>query len=241
MTRPADGSGAATVFDEIRLICFDLDDTLWPCAPVIHAAEQDCYAWLQQHAPRLTQRHSQDALRTHRLDLARRQPHIAHDLTELRRRSLATLLEAEGYVEALANLANDVFRRARNRVCPYDDVVDGLTRLRAHYTLASVTNGNSQIESTPLHASFDYSLTAAEVGAAKPDPAMFHAVSRRSGIPLQQIVHVGDDPQRDITAARTIGLATVWVNRDGRDWPQDLTPADLEVDGLAGLVERLLG
>jgi len=69
------------MFDHVRLICFDLDDTLWPCAPVIRAAEQACYDWLARHTPRLTERYSLGDLRAHRMKLAGEQPHIAHDLT----------------------------------------------------------------------------------------------------------------------------------------------------------------
>ncbi|MCB1789479.1 MAG: HAD family hydrolase [Gammaproteobacteria bacterium] len=227
------------MFAHVRLICFDLDDTLWPCVPVIRAAEAHCYAWLQREAPRLTARYSADELRAHRIELARRQPQIAHDLTEVRLRSLATLLEDAGYPRVVAHRASDEFRAARNRVTPYDEVVAALARLRARFTLVSVTNGNSQIEHTPLHASFDHSLTAAEVGAAKPDPAMFHVASRRSGVPLSAFLHVGDDPARDVQAARELGLSTVWVNRDGREWPADIAVADLEVDDLTGLVAKL--
>lgn len=229
------------MFGRVRLICFDLDDTLWPCLPVIQAAEQACFAWLQQHAPRLTRRHTPHTLREHRLALGAARPHIAHDMTELRLRSLAELLRAEGYPLTLAEQASDVFRAARNRVTPYAEVVDALAVLRERYVLVSVTNGNSQIEHTPLHASFDYSLTAAEVGAAKPDPAIFHVASERSGVPLEAFLHVGDDPLRDVQAARDLDLPTVWVNRDGRDWPDHLEPADLEVAEISQLVRHLSG
>lgn len=227
------------MFPHVRLICFDLDDTLWPCRPVIEAAELACYDWLTCQAPRLTQRYDPVRLREHRLALAHASPQIAHDLTEVRRRSLAELLEATGYSPTLAQRASDVFRAARNRVTPFDEVLDALARLREHYTLVSVTNGNSQIEHTPLRASFDHSLTAAEVGAAKPDPAIFHAASARSGVPLDAFLHVGDDPVRDVEAARALGMSTVWVNRDGRDWPDALPRADLEIGELSGLVEIL--
>jgi putative hydrolase of the HAD superfamily len=228
------------MFGHVRLISFDLDDTLWPCHPVIRGAEQACYDWLRREAPRLTERYSPEALREHRLALGRAQPAIAHDLTEVRLRSLRELLRQAGYAEDLADAASDVFRAARNRVTPYDEVIEGLQRLRGRFTLVSVTNGNSQIEQTPLHASFHHSLTAAEVGAAKPDPAIFHAASARSGVPLEAFLHVGDDPLRDVEAARAIGLTTVWVNREGRDWPSDLQPADLEVSEIGSLVERLI-
>ncbi len=228
------------MFDKVRLICFDLDDTLWPCHRVIRAAEAECYDWLERETPRLTARYTPEQLREHRFATGRKHPEIAHDLTEVRLRSLAALLQEEGYGNGLARRASDVFRAARNRVTPYADVIEALARLRETYTLVSVTNGNSQIECTPLHGSFDHSLTAAEVGAAKPDPAIFHAASRSSGIPLDAFLHVGDDPVRDIQAARELGLPTVWVNRDSREWPGALDPADLEVGDIFELVDRLL-
>ena len=229
------------MFGHVRLICFDLDDTLWPCHEVIRAAEAECYDWLAREAPRLTARYSEQQLREHRMATGQSHPEIAHDLTEVRLRSLMGLLEGEGYPADLAHRASDVFRAARKRVTPYDEVVDGLARLREHYTLVSVTNGNSQIEHTPLHASFDRSLTAAEVGAAKPHPAIFHAASRGSGVPLEAFLHVGDDPVRDVQAARDLGLPAVWVNRGGTEWPATLPPPELEVGDLTELVERLLG
>ncbi len=229
------------MFDAVRLITFDLDDTLWPCSPVIRAAEAGCYAWLSKAAPRLTDRYSPAELRDHRVALAEQYPQIAHDMTEVRLRSLAALMQQHGYPIDLAAEANDLFRAARNRVTPYDEVPEALACLRERYTLVSVTNGNSQIEHTPLSASFDHSLTAAEVGAAKPDPAIFHAASERSGVPLEAILHVGDDPVRDVQAARDLGMATVWVNRDGSPWPDELERADLEVTEIAGLAERLIG
>ena len=64
--------------------------------------------------------------------------------------TLAELLQADGYPLTLAEQASDVFRAARNRVTPYAEVVDALALLRERYVLVSVTNGNSQIEHTPL-------------------------------------------------------------------------------------------
>lgn len=225
----------------IRAITFDLDDTLWPCHAVIRAAERACFDWLGENAPRLTQRHSIETMRAHRIELGRQQPVIAHDLTEVRLRSLVALALDAGYPVEIAHRASDVFRAARNRVTPFDEVHETLAVLRRRYTLVSVTNGNSQIEKTPLHDSFDHSLTASEVGAAKPDPAIFHAASERSGIALSGFLHVGDDPVRDVQAARAIGLKTVWVNRYEKDWPDELEPADLEVRDIAQLAPLLIG
>ena len=38
----------------VRAITLDLDDTIWPIAPVILRAENALGAWLREHAPRST-------------------------------------------------------------------------------------------------------------------------------------------------------------------------------------------
>lgn len=232
------------MFAHVRLISFDLDDTLWPCWPVIRAAEAKTYAWLADNAPRFAACHTPDDLRSHRRQLAEREPAIAHDLTELRRRSLAELLSAVGYEIELAEAAGAVFREARNRVEPYDDVINNLAKLRGRYILVAMTNGNVQIEHTPLKACFDHVFTAEQVGAARPDPAMFHAASSASGVPLDAFLHAGDDPLRDVEAARKLGMTTVWVDRGAPTrgaWPDDIARADLEVEELSALVAALAG
>ena len=60
----------------VRLITIDLDDTLWPCAPTIHHAEQTLYEWLSDHYPRITEHHTQETMRERRIELARQQPHL---------------------------------------------------------------------------------------------------------------------------------------------------------------------
>jgi putative hydrolase of the HAD superfamily len=52
-------------------------------------------------------------------------------------------------------------------------------------------------------------------------------------------LHIGDDPTNDVVAARTVGLRTAWVNRAGRDYPEDLPRADVEVRDLSELAAWL--
>lgn len=224
---------------EIRVISLDLDDTLWPCMEVIHAAEQGVFVWLQRRAPDLTAMHDLGSLRQHRLATAADTPAIAHDLTEVRRLSLARLMRRLGIDEHLAEGASAEFRRLRNQVQPYPEVRPALHRLRSRFTLISVTNGNAQVEHTPLHDCFHYCVNAADVGSAKPHPAMFARVCDLTAASPNQILHVGDDPHRDIVPARAFGMRTAWINRDTRDWPRELTRADLEIRDLDQLLSIL--
>ena len=215
-----------------KLLTIDLDDTLWPCAPAIQQAEVGLYSWLGQIAPRLTSACDQEVMRDHRQALMISRPEIAHDLTALRRRSLQDLLSTYGYDAALADEAMALFLEHRNRVEPYADVVPALRSLGVEYRLVSVTNGNADVTRTPLRGLFGLSLTAADVGAQKPDPALFLGALQWGGVHPQRALHLGDDPYRDVEAARSFGMEAVWINRRGSPWPDELDPPATEVRDL---------
>jgi len=229
-----------------RLLTVDLDDTLWPCAPTIRQAEAALYAWLERAAPRLADACDPEFMRRHRRDVMARRPGIAHDLTAVRLESLQDLLATYSYSAALAADAMDLFLEHRNRVEPYADVKPALLKLGENRQLVAVTNGNSDVDRTPLRGLFHHTLTAADVGAQKPDPALFVRALAWGRTPPAQALHLGDDPYLDVEAARRLGMQAVWVNRDNRIWPDGLEPPLAEVGDLAELwcwlkgVERAL-
>jgi HAD superfamily hydrolase (TIGR01509 family) len=210
----------------IRLITIDLDDTLWPCRPPLEAAEQALLAWLQSRAAALAARHDLASLKAHRLELRTARPELAHDLTALRRASLRELLSGAGYplpqAVALAEEGVALFLAYRNRVQPYPDASPGLRRLAGRYCLIALTNGNADVERTPLRNHFHHAFQAGDVGAAKPDPALFHAALAQAGVRPDQALHLGDDPHLDVAAARRCGMGAVWLDRHGAPWPADL-------------------
>jgi putative hydrolase of the HAD superfamily len=216
----------------IRLITVDLDDTLWPGMPTIMAAEQALYAWLGANAGRITEVHDIASLRLQRLELRRQRPDIAHDLTALRLISLRRLLSQFGYAEALAEEGMALFLEHRNRVAPYADASPVLKALGEKYRLVSLTNGNADVEQTPLRGHFHRSFKAEDVGAAKPEPALFRAALEWAGVEPAAALHVGDEPTLDVDAARRLGMYAVWVNRNGSGWPRELSPPETEVRDL---------
>ena len=229
-----EGQGRAG--DRVGLITIDLDDTLWPCAPVIRRAEEELFGWLKSKAPRLAAFHDLQSLREHRKQLAHEQPHRAHDLTWLRREHLRRLLDEFGYDPRDADEGVARFRMARNRVEPYVDVPPVLATWRQRHILVAVTNGNADVEQTPLRGIFHHLVDAVRAGAAKPDPAMFRAALSLANCSPGRAMHIGDDPVRDIEPARRLGMRTVWVNRSGASWPEKLQGPDVQVERLDELV-----
>ncbi len=235
------GSAAflAPALGDLRAVAFDLDNTLWDVVPVIVRAEQCLQDWLREHCPRITERVSVEQMRAARERLARTEPHNAHDFTYLRVTALAAHARECGYGEDVAERAFGVFFAARNELQPYADVQPALERLSKRYTLASLSNGNADLELIGLARLFSVSLNARQIGAAKPHPRCFEQLARDLRLEPQNILYVGDDPFLDVAAARAAGLRTAWMNRSQAPWPPNLEPADLDVADCAQLAELL--
>ena len=223
----------------IRLITFDLDDTLWDAGPVLARAEQVQYEWLARHLPRIAAAHTVDELQAKRRRLAREQPSLAHDFTQLRRAALAALCTEFGYDPALAIAAVDVFLDARSQVELYAEVDAVLRALARDYRLASLTNGNTDLVRAGVAHYFDFTLSPAETGTSKPDPRMFEAAMALAGVGPEATLHVGDEPWYDIEGAHRANVRSVWVNRHARPWPDGQRRAHAEIGNLHELEDVL--
>jgi HAD superfamily hydrolase (TIGR01549 family) len=198
-----------------KAVLFDLDDTLWPIAPVIAQAELSLYAWLQQHAPRVAAAFSIDSLRQARLELLERRPEFHLDLGALRQAGLLAAFEQAGEDSAKVALAMEHFFAARNTVAPYDDVLPGLERLGQMVLVGSISNGNADLKAIGLSHHFKVSVAAHQLGCAKPDAAIFLAACGELGVAPEDAVYVGDDVLLDVRGAQQAGLRAVWLNRTG--------------------------
>lgn len=197
----------------LKAILFDLDDTLWPIAPVLHAAEHSLHAWLAAHAPRVAARFSIDTLRQRRLALLAEQPHYALDLAALRRSGLLAAFEAAGEDAAKVEAAMLHFLAARNAVTPYPDVLPGLASLKRRVRLGTISNGNADLDVIGLAHHFEVSLAACKFGRAKPDPAIFHAACAAMGVAPAEAAYVGDDLLLDVAGAQAAGMRALWLRR----------------------------
>jgi putative hydrolase of the HAD superfamily len=198
-----------------KAILFDLDDTLWPIAPVIVQAEQTLHAWLANHAPRVAERFTVDALRQARLELLAQRPEFHLDLGALRRAGLLAAFAQAGEDLAKVEQAMIEFFAARNAVIPYDDVLPGLLRLKGRVLVGSISNGNADLQTIGLSHHFKVSVAAHQLGCAKPDTAIFHAACQELGVDPCDAVYVGDDILLDVQGAQRAGMRAVWMNRTG--------------------------
>ena len=222
----------------IKVITFDLDNTLWDVEPVLQRAEAAQNAWLAEHRERVTREFDAQALRRLRIRTWELNPKLHHQISELRIRALYEVQLHCGYAEELARegarAAFEAFLQVRQQVQPYERALEILESLAANYTLGALSNGNADIYKSELGEYFDFAFSAEQLDASKPLPDMFEAGMRASSAVGHEIVHVGDNPSHDVQGARQVGMYTVWMNSGGWRWPGG-DPADEEISNLEEL------
>jgi len=226
----------------ISVITFDLDNTLWDVEPTLIRAEQVQQDWLLQHRPGAAEAYDHQALWEFKKSVWKRHPHLLHHVSQMRIQMLYELQVAAGYAEDDARngakQAFAAFLQERHKVVLYEEALAVLQRLARHYTLGALTNGNADIYKTDAGEYFDFAFLAADIGASKPHPDMFHAALERAGVAAENIIHVGDNPEHDIQGARDVGMRTVWMNSQKVTWPGG-DRADREIDNLLALPEAI--
>ena len=207
----------------IRLLTFDLDNTLWETEPVVIAAEQVLLDWLHDHAPLFVERLDAKARQALRQEVLATDPELRHRVTALRIAVLELGLQKAGYgpeqTQELAQKGFEVFLEARHALTFFPHAEKLLEGLASQYQLATISNGNADIRKLGLEKYFSIIVSADEVGLSKPDPAPFLLALERAGVDPAQTLHIGDHPVDDIQGALGVGLHTLWFNRLGLDWP----------------------
>ena len=227
------------MFQEIKVLSFDLDDTLWPCLPTIIKAEQALYLWLSDHVPAITQKYSMQQLRDKRRALLDASPELSHNLTKLRLLSFERLAAEFGISNDWIESAFQIYYEARQDVTLFDDVQPALDNLSESFSLVSLTNGNANTVKTGVDHWFDFSLNSEMVGKMKPEPDIYLQVLKLTDIQAYQMIHIGDDPVNDISGAKSAGALAIWLNRDNNRWNLDSCEPDATITSLHELPDLL--
>lgn len=114
----------------------------------------------------------------------------------------------------------------------YTDTVPCLEALSA-YPLGVITNGDGEqqrqkLEWTSIAGRFASVVISGDVGVAKPQREIFDRSAEELGLPPNELLFIGDNPENDVLGAMQAGWHAIWLNRDGsRQEVAALTVADL--------------
>lgn len=209
-----------TVSHPIRLITFDLDDTLWDVRPALEAAERAQWQALVTRYPNLSLAQTPPSeLAALRQAVLSDRPELAHHISEFREVFIDQLLQHHGVPlreSALgAREAFKAFLSERHKVTVYEGALSVLTALGEHYQLGALTNGNADVRKTPIGQYFDYAWRAEEFGVSKPDPELFNQAFAQAGVLATQVIHVGDCHDNDVAGAVSAGATAIWFSPAG--------------------------
>jgi putative hydrolase of the HAD superfamily len=130
---------------------------------------------------------------------------------------------------------------------PVQGVIPLLRRLTPIVKVAVVSNNlieeqREKLKCCGLMTFVDHLVVSKEVGAAKPEPAIFEEVLKRLRCRVQEAVMVGDSWKEDILGAHRVGMRAVWLNRWGRPCPDHALASEINsfepVDAVLGVILR---
>jgi 2-haloacid dehalogenase len=99
---------------------------------------------------------------------------------------------------------------------PWPDTVEALISLQKKFKLAIISNVDDDLFAATrpqLKVDFGAVITAQQAQAYKPSLKIFDLALRRLGVPTDRILHIGQSIYHDVVPAKSLGIATVWVNR----------------------------
>jgi putative hydrolase of the HAD superfamily len=107
----------------------------------------------------------------------------------------------------------------------YPEVPEVLAQLRPRFELAVISNFDGRLRLILQHLGiskyFAHVFISSELGADKPDPEIFRRALKIMRLDANEVLHVGDDPERDWKAASAAGLSVFRLDRP-RNSVQDL-------------------
>jgi putative hydrolase of the HAD superfamily len=99
----------------------------------------------------------------------------------------------------------------------YAEVPEVLEQIRPRFQLAVISNFDDRLRFILQHMGistyFSYIFISSELGADKPDPEIFRRALKIMQLNADEVLHVGDDPERDWKAAAAAGLLVFRLDR----------------------------
>jgi 2-haloacid dehalogenase len=125
-----------------------------------------------------------------------------------------------------------------------DHALPVLKELSAAVPLLLLSNGIARVQRRRINRSgiaryFKEILISAEVGLAKPDPAIFALAVEKLQCPKERILCVGDSPSSDIRGGHAAGIDTCWIAPPGSPYPPEEPPPVHRISDLRQLLDFL--
>lgn len=199
----------------IRAVSFDGDGTLWDFEKVMRHSLHHVLKELERIDPEAARLLDIDKMIEVRDRVAEELKGKTINLEEIRLQAFQeTLKDIDKPNDILASHLNEAYLHHRfEDIELFEDVLPALSALRSEYSLGLLSNGNSYPERCGLNNIFQFVVFSQDYGVAKPDSRLFEIALEKANCSKQELLHVGDSLENDVTGAINAGIRCVWVNR----------------------------
>ena len=225
----------------VKTLTFDGDDTLWD----FRSGMETALALTLKELRRIVQSAAAQKLTIREMidirDCVAKEMGDTVNLDEIRNAAFDKTLEHIGAPDrVVAGRLFSTYKDARlSETRPYADAPATLKRLKEHYRIGLISNGNSGPVLSRLPVAFDFAVFAQDCGFAKPDRRIFELALAAGDCVPAEVLHVGDSLEHDVLGANNIGICSVWLNRQESSNETHITP-DIELRSLTELTALLL-
>lgn len=147
----------------------------------------------------------------------------------MNRENLEAVLKRHGVdAQAIPEAELADFTKAWERLDPWPDAIEGLTRLKRRFAIGPISNGSiagmmnlARFGGLPWNV-----ILGAEIARSyKPRPETYLRSAEAVGLPPERVAMVAAHND-DLAAARALGLRTVFVRRPHEHGPRQTTDLD---------------
>lgn len=228
----------------LKVVCFDLDDTI-------------CDLWEGEHKARLIliDKLSQESgvprdeiTRVYDIEWAKIKIDYMSLVTDgldeidIREKHMIEVLDIIDLESSPSQYAELHCNEKMDGIYIYPDARNVMDTLKKKYRLTMITNGalswqREKIEKLDIEDYFEEIIVSGELGHHKPSPKIFEEMTKRTGVNPSEIIYIGNDYRKDIQGAKTSGWRTIWVKRT--DEERDETVPDYTISELSELLDFL--
>lgn len=202
---------------KLKLICFDLDNTLYDFG----SAEAETEAHISEILSKKIGKRTIDILRVFN-EVKKSHLHIDR-LPEMYSRRLwieETLnrLNKKMKFSYVKKIEEEYWKYLAKRIKLFPETLHVLASLRKKYKIACISDSDGikrikmeRIKALGLDKYFDFFITTDDTGKNKPAIENWEHLLKISGFSGRECMMVGDHPDMDLLCAKNLGFVTVWT------------------------------
>ena len=191
----------------LKLLAFDLDDTLYPETKYIRAGFRAVSSYMRRH-------YQIDGKKFYReLTKTKKEEHSGKVFDNVLKKYK---LDRKDIIEELVK----IYRAAPLQIKLFSGVEVTLIKLKKSYILSLVTDGRSAVQSNKfnylkLNKYFNSIIFTLDLGDkyAKPSALAFKKMLNDYKIKAKEAIYIGNNPDKDFVGAKKIGMKTVRINQ----------------------------